>query len=368
MGETLRFELSHALFSSFDIDAGTKLLLKTIAQQGLIKGNETILDAGCGVGTIAVCIKKKFPNTVLTAIDRDALAVEYTKENARLNKIDNGLNASAGLLPGGLKAPLSGTLKKYDLIISNIPAKAGEPVIKDFLTNSNLHIKKNGKLAIVIVNTLSNLAKDCLIKSGAKILFTESDKNYSVFHFIPGKKNKNYSFNEIYKRTNGAVCGYFGLAEFDTISYRTKTVLEMIDIHKPANLSLFWNPGIGYIPKRCINAKKIILAGFDWLELNAAKNNLNKELQLLHLPSFKEIKNHLHRLDTIIAIPRFIPKIDIESEIIDTSLELLKPGGHLIVSGKSSDMAKIERVKKSFSLKHSIKFRGFRTILLVKRR
>ena len=46
-GKELEFDLSHALFSSFDVDAGTRLLLKEVAQDPVLDAASLVLDAGC---------------------------------------------------------------------------------------------------------------------------------------------------------------------------------------------------------------------------------------------------------------------------------------------------------------------------------
>ena len=62
MGEDLRLALSHALFSSFDVDAGSKLLLKTLAQRVDLGTVGSVLDVGCGVGVLGLSLKKKKPD------------------------------------------------------------------------------------------------------------------------------------------------------------------------------------------------------------------------------------------------------------------------------------------------------------------
>ncbi|MEN6477502.1 MAG: methyltransferase, partial [Rectinema sp.] len=75
MGARLRLELSHALFSSFDVDSGTRLLLKAVARDPVLAGARRVLDAGCGTGVIGLAVAKAFPDTEVTLRDRDMLAV-----------------------------------------------------------------------------------------------------------------------------------------------------------------------------------------------------------------------------------------------------------------------------------------------------
>ena len=56
-GHSLRFRSSQDLFSSHDIDTGTRFLLRSIVMAGLGK-SERILDLGCGYGPLGICLKK----------------------------------------------------------------------------------------------------------------------------------------------------------------------------------------------------------------------------------------------------------------------------------------------------------------------
>jgi ornithine cyclodeaminase/alanine dehydrogenase-like protein (mu-crystallin family) len=53
-GAELKLDLSHALFSSFDVDRGTKLLLKAAARDPVLARARRVLDEGCGVGVIGL--------------------------------------------------------------------------------------------------------------------------------------------------------------------------------------------------------------------------------------------------------------------------------------------------------------------------
>ncbi len=369
MGEKLEFYLSLGLFSSLGVDSGTRMLLKTLAQQDIIPEKGSVLDVGCGTGVIAVSLKKRFPQLDVTASDRDALAIHFTKLNASLNKLSGeGFKTLPGLLPGSLPADLAAAEKKYDLITSNIPAKAGNPVIKDFLQNCGKHINNGGRAAVVIVAPLAGFAKECLDECGADITHIEEDKKYSVFHFKPGSQHKNSSLADIYIRSKGTVSGFYGLPEFDSISYSTRLTIETLNSFNAAGTALIWNPGIGHIMEGCPSVEEIILAGNDLLQLKASAYNNKKESAQYHIAKFPDLKEYVFKnIDLIIALPQFISGAGIENEIISTSNQLLISKGRLIISGKSSDMARIEKNRQNFIIRNSTKYRGFRTLLLEKK-
>ncbi len=86
-GVELRFDLSHALFSSFDIDVGTRLLLKVAARDPVLASARRILDEGCGIGVIGLCAAKAFPEAEVLLRDRDSLAVAFTERNRLANRL-----------------------------------------------------------------------------------------------------------------------------------------------------------------------------------------------------------------------------------------------------------------------------------------
>ena len=84
---SLQFRTSQELFSSHDIDTGTKFLLRTIVEADY--GNfQRILDVGCGYGPLGLTLKSLHPDSIVHLFDRDALAVEYSRQNAELNGLD----------------------------------------------------------------------------------------------------------------------------------------------------------------------------------------------------------------------------------------------------------------------------------------
>src|SRR5512143_143253 len=84
----LQFKTSQTLFSSHDVDAGTRLLLRTVVEAGGEKPSR-ILDMGCGYGDLGLTLQSLYPQSYAQLVDRDALAVEYSRLNAALNGLEN---------------------------------------------------------------------------------------------------------------------------------------------------------------------------------------------------------------------------------------------------------------------------------------
>src|SRR5215211_3621682 len=84
-GQALMFDVAHTLFSSYQIDEGTDLFLRTID----VAAPRTILDLGCGCGVIGIALARLFPAARVYSVDRDLLAIRYTRHNAALNNTPN---------------------------------------------------------------------------------------------------------------------------------------------------------------------------------------------------------------------------------------------------------------------------------------
>ncbi|MCJ7606066.1 MAG: class I SAM-dependent methyltransferase, partial [Dehalococcoidales bacterium] len=137
----LRFKVSQGLFSSFDIDKGTRLLLRTIVEAGY-RDFTRVLDLGCGYGPIGLMLKSLYPAADVHMVDRDALAVDYSRQNAELNGLTD-IETYASLGYDDI------TRRDFDLIVSNIPGKAGTTVITSLLQDAGRYLAPGGMAAIV---------------------------------------------------------------------------------------------------------------------------------------------------------------------------------------------------------------------------
>ena len=70
-GQDMTFELSHALFSSFDVDAGSRLLLKLVGKYVRPETVSSIVDIGSGVGVLGIACARGFPGATLSMRDRE---------------------------------------------------------------------------------------------------------------------------------------------------------------------------------------------------------------------------------------------------------------------------------------------------------
>ena len=192
------FDLSQGLFSSADVDSGTKFLLKIFSQildEDITAGKSPprrVLDAGCGTGVIGICaaaaIAPLFPadgdgggglRLLVRCQDRDELARLMTAHNAALNGIPPTLLEAhtEPLLAGPL--PLVERLGAWDLILTNIPAKAGTPVLADFVRRSAGLLNPGGRVVMVAVRALADFFRE-RIAAEADLLQEHTGPGHSV--------------------------------------------------------------------------------------------------------------------------------------------------------------------------------------------
>jgi hypothetical protein len=192
-GIDLKFDLSPGLFSSADVDSGTKLLLKVfsrILDEDVAGGKplpRRVLDSGCGTGIIGICaaaaLSAALPQDnnglLVRCQDRDELARLVTLRNAAQN----------GIPPSALEVytePLLAGPFKWDLIFTNIPAKTGTPVLEDFVRRSPLMLNPGGRVIMVAVNTLADFFRERITES-AELEHEEKGSGHTVFVY---KNNK----------------------------------------------------------------------------------------------------------------------------------------------------------------------------------
>lgn len=134
------------------MDIGSDLLLRTLALPPSSPSPRTILDLGCGCGVLGIVLARQFPEARVTLVDKDLLAVRYARHNSTLNNTpDTEVLGSVGLeaLPPA---------ERYDLIVSNIPAKIGDTAIEhEFILAPLRRLATEGEYWFVVVSGLNHL-------------------------------------------------------------------------------------------------------------------------------------------------------------------------------------------------------------------
>ncbi|MGQ9611903.1 MAG: class I SAM-dependent methyltransferase [Chloroflexus sp.] len=170
------FDVAHTIFSSFQIDEGTDLLLRLI--EPAFPEPQRILDVGCGCGVIGICLARRFPQADVTLVDKDLLAVRYARHNAELNATTNvTVLGSVGLS----EAPPG----PYDLIVSNIPAKIGDYAIEhEFILEPLRHLRPGGEYWFVVVSGLNHLIPRLGPRHNLRLKEIKKRAGHSVYRII----------------------------------------------------------------------------------------------------------------------------------------------------------------------------------------
>ncbi len=175
LGTELTFKTTWGLFCPEEIDQGTKLLLNHLPE---IKPNAHILDIGCGYGPIGIALGAKNKSGSIEMIDKDFVAIEYTKRNIDLNKKQIGdAKLNAYLSNGFSHVPKDA---KYSHIISNLPAKVSKEFFWILFGEAFEHLENNGEFVVVAIRQLEPMLKKSFEAVFGNYEILGTDKVYSV--------------------------------------------------------------------------------------------------------------------------------------------------------------------------------------------
>jgi 16S rRNA (guanine1207-N2)-methyltransferase len=353
--QQLEFRTSQELFSSHDIDTGTRFLLRSIFEAGYRP--KRILDLGCGYGPIGLALKKIYAESTVHMVDRDALAIEYSRQNTDINELE-GTEIYGSL---GYDDTKRGD---FDLIASNIPGKAGEAIITYLLREARYYQVPGGIAAIVVVTALESLVAKILQETpGCEIILRRNRSGHAVFHyrFLEPDSLKPersalergvYSRNNINIRLKGleyAMQTAYGLPEFDSLSYGSEMLITALrNIEGRANKrAVIFNPGQGHTTValwKLIHPENIELIDRDLLalrysQLNLALNGCTPEsIQISYQVGLERKDNE--KVELIAGVLREEGKEAI-SWIIHQAIEELTDGGMIIISVGSTAITRL---------------------------
>jgi SAM-dependent methyltransferase len=386
-GAELRFHLSLALFSSHEVDAGSKLLLKTIVKQINLSAVDTLLDIGCGVGILGLSIAKRNPQMKVVLQDRDCLAVRFTEANAEINDIENyAVRADLAFL----RLPEN----RFALIVANLPAKAGEPVLRHMVEGILGHLNTEegppSLAAVVVVEPLGRAVARMIGDAGGNIVYREETDKHTVYHFRRKGGSEStaagisdfthdapYSLPKAYFRTefNGEVHKIryhldtvWGLSGFDSPDFRAQLFSQWAAKHSRSGRLLVWNPGQGHIPAMALSSwtdslESVDLAGRDKLSLAVSAHNLLFHVSGKTLPAadITELAGD-NSYDTLVLNLEHLPGKIREQAVWDSLERLSAANGELVIIGKSSDLFPFSKGNRLFKLRYSQKHRGTRLL------
>jgi 16S rRNA G1207 methylase RsmC len=427
-GISLTFDLTQGLFSSAGVDSGTQLLLKVFSRlldEDAAAGKPAprrILDCGCGCGIIGICAAAALAphddGLHVHCQDRDELARLFTLHNAAKNNIPPAaLTAyTEPLLAGdGMRSDRA----QGDLILTNIPAKTGTPVLEDFVRRSAGLLNPGGRVIMVAVAPLADFFRERIIAE-AELLQEEKSPGHTVFVYTIKQRDvqetkktaetpcfiTNHPF---YIRTNAvydiehipvSLTTVYGAEGFDhpggTTLAAAKLAANLLTAGRMALPfpRLIHEPEQGFFPcwlnlfqKRAgadgaTNAP-VVLSGRNILALEATAYNVRhhsaqqNELAVKIVPAVDlqladpALRSAIdgQQYGSIIAFPELLPQSSLPKGIDQLAVlwnalpSLLADGGIFLAAFGSSEAERFDRKKAAgFTRLGSVKRKGFRAL------
>lgn len=138
-GHDLTFISDIGVFSKERVDYGSRVLLESIDLQ---PSQKTLLDVGCGYGTLGLSLKKVFPWLTVEMVDVNERALGLAQESLEYNHMED-----VKIYKSSVYENVNGT---FDVIVSNPPIRAGKKVVFEILEKAYSHLNISGELFVVI--------------------------------------------------------------------------------------------------------------------------------------------------------------------------------------------------------------------------
>jgi SAM-dependent methyltransferase len=377
------------LFSSFDVDPGSRFLLSAIAKSSAGATFARVADLGCGTGVLGVAVAAAW-GCQLHLYDRDALALSVAALNAANCHIEPQLHGGLGCrdLAGAAAAG------DADLVVCNLPAKAGAPVRAALLADAAALLAPGGLLAVVVVAALAGETRTVL-EGFARISYHESSADHAVFagevpQAVPPADPESYQRRRSGISLRGEhfeLTTVYGLADFDTPSHLTETMAGLLANRPNGERDgsphlLLWNPGQGDLLTwflatlvRGAPRPEVVLASRDALQLSAGERNLAKHgyapACVVHVPSCTALAKVLTAADRA-PFDLLIVNVDEDSvrvqggELLPALRALLDEHGRICIGGRAVLLNPVLQHRRGLGLVKQVRRKGQLAALLEK--
>lgn len=372
----LQLWLSQSLFSSDDVDQGTRALLTTVIRKLSDLPVRNALDLGCGTGVIGVALAALWPEARIVMSDRDALAVAVSASNASYNSA-SGVNAVGCLGVPQAEGP-------YDLIAANLPAKVGEPVLR-MLVQAAAAAAPHGHLALVVIRSRQELVAEALCDR-AHILHRLELRAHTVFIakavspppvddgvacYLRSVADLRYGVRDVRLDTS------WGLPDFDAVPHLLHAAEPFVQIETLGPRVLIWNPRQGLTACALATStgelEEVTVGSRDLLQIVTTQHNLRNtgvHATYGHAPLLAGAR-HIGCCSS----PGYSGVVVVYTEdegpwwrwLPEAVTRLLAPGGRLLIAAGSTP---VERALRELSGMTKLKDRrrhSYRAVLLERR-
>lgn len=358
----LELDVAHDLFSSHQVDRGSKMLLLSLESVALPEHGEAA-DFGCGYGVLGIAWQAAHPGWWMRYVDRDSLAMAFAEHNVgrAIPHLADQARYLHDVTPS--EPPDNG----FGLVLWNVPGKAGTEVVTSLAATALNGLGENGLLALVVVNPLAaTLRQAAAMQAGVRCERDDQGRDHTVLHFrkVTSDMSWRHAFDEgVFDRPVGrfaldewswTLTPVIGLPEYDTLSHSTAlagVAMQRITSGVSIDRWLVHEPGAGHLA---------ILAGLTWpdaqglvtsrdaLALRTTERGLRREcpqtwVQYPRAGGFGESANwHLSVDAAVIALPDQTQEDDL-AELIGRLASCVVPGGSAIMHGGSTEIGRLER-------------------------
>ena len=176
-GIDLKFTTDAGVFSKLRVDYGSGVLIKKMLDVDFPQNN--ILDVGTGYGPIGLFAAKFWPKQTVEMIDVNQRGLDLAKKNAEINHVNN-----IAIFSSDVYSHIS-SAKKYGLILTNPPIRAGKEVVSNILSGAKNHLVTDGVLLVVIQKKQGEpSARKLLTKTFGNCTILKRDKGYYVLQAV----------------------------------------------------------------------------------------------------------------------------------------------------------------------------------------
>jgi 16S rRNA G1207 methylase RsmC len=179
-GQQLLFHTTWGLFSPKGLDEGSRLLLDHLD----VRPDDDTLDLGCGYGPLGLTLARLAPQGTSLLVDKDFVAIEYSRKNADLNNIRNvEVFLSNGFDQIGRR--------RFDLIVSNLPAKTGKELYYLYFYDALARMKPGARIYVVTITGLRKFIQKAFLEVFGNYQKLKQGRSYTVAmatldpHFSP---------------------------------------------------------------------------------------------------------------------------------------------------------------------------------------
>lgn len=382
---SVRFELDVAqeLFSSHEVDSGSMLLLRSLTPTAFpLTGR--CLDYGCGYGVLGLAWKAFLPTWDVTLIDRDALAVAFSAHNAQ--RLKYTVDCVGGL------DPIDQIGTGYDLLLWNVPGKAGAPVLADLMADSLNVLAPGGLLALVVVHPLAEVLRAAAAtRAEFRIERDEQGSEHTVLHVrrLHGvSEPKADAFARgVFDREPITVdfggiayemAPVIGLPQYDGPNHPTQLMMNALAGLTDLRVSkvICVRPGTGHLPMAVATLwpdVALTLVDRDLLAIKASRRALTQHRESAG-PITTEFAPDLRQLNAAEGPFEFaIVSIDhqmrppVMRRLLDDLVRLSASGAQLVFGGESTEVSRmlaLSRKRSDLKMRDREKRKGFSAMVI----